>query len=606
SETFLSGLLRAHLEGYLPGAPHSRALAKALTVAAPRMGPAGRLLLEAVPEILDPTGGPERLAARMADMSDPFAELMRLGVRNPHGPGFMELAHLALTERVRSGLARRDLIDWYVNWLRPPGREARTSGAERAIEALVHPWLTSTPGDDLRSYLVETVIEMYGDPRIKSGGVWAGVGAAEMGVIHRWLTREDMRFFTGVVDAAQKDAMWPKRRDFWLRLFDERLIDAAWVAFSSQAMEFARERLMRQDARNAESRFGFQRARQNTSLLIMKIGNKIMVDGCHSYKTHVFDQDDPMAPKLFQEGYDCEEIRLASPESKSHSSIDSWQRWVRDMINADVRRSRAIRPYTKVFRPRGLGPRYRPALRTATAAAGPAPLRRVMAPRQTSHHTGRAPDASGVGPILPQTISGAAQASAPRGRGTGQDASRPLEAVPSTKAQMSPLLDLLIRTGPPAATALLEQFTRLENNRMRALLSPKVKAGLEWIQSGQGPMPGNLQGAIEHYLATMEKFGQGPAGIISRAGQAHLTSTSQAGKFPPLPPNGDECIEIFRQNVDAMEGFARKWPEFGSSPAVATALAKLRSRNLYFQLPEIEQLHQLYEQMHRHSSRGNR
>ena len=66
-----------------------------------------------------------------------------------------------------------------------------------------------------------------------------------------------MRFFTGVVDAVQKNNMWVKRRDFWLKLYDEGLIDAAWAALSSEGFEYARQHLMRQDAKNAYSRVGY-------------------------------------------------------------------------------------------------------------------------------------------------------------------------------------------------------------------------------------------------------------------------------------------------------------------------------------------------------------
>ncbi|MBC6438501.1 MAG: hypothetical protein GDA52_10305 [Rhodobacteraceae bacterium] len=356
SETFLSGLLRTYLDSYVPNGAHTAALATALRGATPRAGATARSLLKAVPELLDPKNGPGRLAVRMLQMPDPHTELSRLGVRNPHGAGFMNHTHLSLTERIRPNLSERERIDWYIGWLRPPGREeALTIGADRAIEALIHPWLYTHPGGELRTHIVETLIELYGDPRIRSGGVWAGVDKRHMAIIHRWLTREDIHFFTGVVDANQDSHMWPPRRDFWLELYNEGRIDAAWVALSSQALAYARQHLMRQDAKNADTRVGFQRARQNTSLLIMNIGNKIMVDGCHSYRTHVFDQDDPMAPKLFQEGYDCDEIMHASDHrpsgaSKSHSSIPSWSRWVRDMINADVPLSRSTRPYTKVSR----------------------------------------------------------------------------------------------------------------------------------------------------------------------------------------------------------------------------------------------------------------
>ena len=358
SETFLSGLLRAYLESYDPKGAHTKALARALGKVIPKMNTTGRFLMGALPELMDPKSGPFKLATRMSKMSDPYTELLRLGLRNPHGSGFMDLAHLSLTKLIQPHLSEKKSIEWYIKWLRPPGKEeGRNTGAEKAIEALIHPWIEKTPEDKLRSYLVETLIELYGDPRIKSGGVWSSIDERYMAIVHRWLTREDMRFFTGVVDAIQMDAMWPPRRDFWLKLYDEGKIDAAWVALSSQAFEYARQHLMRKNAKNSYSRVGYQQARQNTSLLIMKIGNKIMVDGCHSYRTHVFDVADPMAPKLFEEGYNCDEIMRASDRrlsgaSKAHNSIPFWSRWVRDVINSDVPWSQQTKRYTKVFSPR--------------------------------------------------------------------------------------------------------------------------------------------------------------------------------------------------------------------------------------------------------------
>ena len=209
SETLLTGLLRAYFESYAPNAAHTCALATALDASTPRMSASGKLLLQAVPEFLDPASGPDRLAARMSKMADPYVELLRLGVRNPHGSGFMDLAHVSLTELVKPHLSERSLIDWYIKWLRPPGKdEARNTGAEAAIEALIHPWMEKHPEDKLRSHLVETLIELYGDPRIKSGGVWGAIDERYLAIVHRWLTREDMRFFTGFVDATHSLHKW--------------------------------------------------------------------------------------------------------------------------------------------------------------------------------------------------------------------------------------------------------------------------------------------------------------------------------------------------------------------------------------------------------------
>ena len=593
SETFLSGLFAVYLESYVANGAHTRSVASAIDAARGRMSPSVRGLLKEVPELLDATDGPRLLASRMARMTDPFLELSRVGLRNPHGPGFMERVHEVLSALVAPELTGRTRIDWYIDWIRPPGREARTIGAERAIEALTSPWINTAPSDLLRSHLVEALIEMYGDPRIRSGGVWAGVGRAHMEVIHRWLTREDMRFFTGVVDAAQKDAMWPPRRDFWLKLFDEKRIDAAWVAFSSQAADYARAHLMREDARNADSRFGFQRARQNTSLLIMKIGNKIMVDGCHSYKTHVFDQDDPMAPKLFQEGYDCDEIMRASPESKPHNSIVSWQRWVRDMINADVGRSHRKNPYTKVYRPRAPAARYTPPPRPYAPPPRRDPPVQPQFDLGARVPAGPAPHPAGPAAVPPRIII----TSPPRSPAAGT-------AAPPDRARTT--LDLLLKSGAPAARAIIDYFDRLGDGKTKTLLSPNARAGLEWIIRSNGPPPDNLRNALTHLLSSMETFGHGPAGIMARSVETPVPEVTGPAPLPPLPDTSMQRLELLFRHAEVMEAFARERYVFSGDRTLGTALAKLKSRNPDLRPAEIHHLQQLYELMRRDAARGRK
>ena len=59
----------------------------------------------------------------------------------------------------------------------------------------------------------------------------------------RWLTGQNIRFFLDVVSHVETSHMWAPRRKFWLGLYEQRRIDAAWVAFSRKAAEFAAARL---------------------------------------------------------------------------------------------------------------------------------------------------------------------------------------------------------------------------------------------------------------------------------------------------------------------------------------------------------------------------
>jgi len=621
SETLLSGLLRAYLDSYAPQAPHTAALATALVTSMPRMSLSGRLLLDAVPELLDPKTGSDRLAVRMSEMSDPYTELLRLGVRNPHGGGFMDLAHLSLTSRVRMNLSERTLIDWYIRWLRPPGKEeARTTGAEAAIEALIHPWLKNMPEDKLRSYLVETLIELYGDPRIKSGGVWGGINECYMTIVHRWLTREDMRFFTGVVDAVQKDNMWIKRRDFWLKLYDEGRIDAAWAALSKEGFDYARRHLMRQDAKNAYSRVGYQQARQNTSLLIMKIGNKIMVDGCHSYRTHVFDATDPMAPKLFEEGYDCQEIMCASDErspvaAKSHSSIDSWSRWVRDMINADVARSKRTQPYRKVFRPRPPTPRYAAPYRSS-GYDRPDPRPSAGIGRGNPSLGGPMPSLADWGraanPVKSTAVPSTATTS-PRVEtaefsavASGPSATKSLRAT-----RFSSLTDRMIAYGPTAAAAVLAHLEAPSDDRTRPLLSPKSREALKWISEERGEPPLRLMNPVEYLLINLKRTGVDLDSLFASSADTKTASgqltqsaivpkkapVSEVQKFPPLPDHPNGRLELLLEHVDALEDLGMWKRTFEQRKAFVIAVRKLKERSPDLRPTEIAELQSIYQEL---------
>jgi len=622
SETLLSGLLRAYLDSYAPQAPHTTALATALVTSMPRMSPSGRLLLDAVPELLDPKTGSDRLAVRMSEMSDPYTELLRLGVRNPHGGGFMDLAHLSLTSRVRMNLSERTLIDWYIRWLRPPGKEeARTTGAEAAIEALIHPWLNNMPEDKLRSYLVETLIELYGDPRIKSGGVWGGINECYMTIVHRWLTREDMRFFTGVVDETQKNAMWPPRRDFWLKLYDEGKIDAAWAALSSQAFEYAREHLMRQDAKNAYTRVAFQAGRpsSNTSILIMKIGNKVMVDGCHNYRTHVFDIADPMAPQLFEEGYDCDQIMRASPAAKPHGSakngMEPWRRWVRDMINADVARSQRTHPYTKVFRPRPPKPRYAAPYRSS-GYDRPDPRLSADIGRGNPSLGGPTPslvDWGGAANPVKSTAVPRTATTSPRVEKAESSAvvSGPSATKSLRATQFSRLTDRMIAYGPTAAAAVLAYIEAPSDGRTRSLLSPKSREALKWVSEERGEPPSRLMNPVEYLLVNLKRSGvdlddlfashtatnKGSAEPGGSETSPRRAPASGAQKFPPLPDHPNGRLELLLEHVDALEDLGMWKRTFEQRKAFSVAFKKLKERSPDLRPTEIADLQSLYEEL---------
>ncbi|MHA6692770.1 EH signature domain-containing protein [Devosia sp. A449] len=329
--TFLNTMVAVFVGSYVPGAPHTRALASALTAAKARIGARWSALLERIPEFLDPSAAPAGIARRMVGMASPWDELRQLGLRSPHAPGLMDHAHLSFVDQLAPQLHERGSMERLFLWLKPEGQQARASGSAEAISALLTPWLNRAPSADDERYLTERLISLYGDPRIRSENVaWGGVPAHLRAIFDRWLTGENIRFFLDVVSAVEESHMWAPRRQFWLGLHNQKRIDAAWVAFSREGVDYAR----RKGADNKFLRFGRQEAggsRVNTSLLILKVGNKIVVEGSHSYKVHVFRDDHPKAPKLYEGRYDCEHIRLL-PGSWSVSHNGDWQSRVLEHI----------------------------------------------------------------------------------------------------------------------------------------------------------------------------------------------------------------------------------------------------------------------------------
>lgn len=327
---FIDGMFSIYIDSFDDKADHTWQLAGALSDIKIAFGARWRKLLDAIPEMLSPDTVVDAIAQKMLTMDDLWSGLQALGIRSPHAPGLMNAVHLAYVEKITLHLNRRAEMERMIEWLKPNGKEAKTTGAGEAISALLSHWVSKTPPTEDLQYLTENIIGIYGDPRVQRGGIWSSVIEERMAVLLRWLTGENIRFFLDIVSAVEDSHMWEPRRKFWLGLHNQGRIDAAWVAFSTLAAKEAKKR----GGGKGTLKYGIQIAggdRLNTSLLILKIGRKIVVEGSHSYKVHIFDESLKQKPALYQPQYDCEKIRLF-PEARSKSHIGNWQGWVLEQI----------------------------------------------------------------------------------------------------------------------------------------------------------------------------------------------------------------------------------------------------------------------------------
>lgn len=320
---FLDGLAGVYINSFTENADHSHALAQKLRERSSELGARRQRLLAALPALFTTDRVSQQLEDIMSSVPDARAELKSIGLT--YNCGLARAAQEKFVKNLAPQLKTQDARRKLFNWFAPANGPVIGDGAEEAVAALLRVWRDETPPDDLRQDLSEKIITAWQDPRIQGGGIWPLIDGKLKEILFRWLSHQDMKYFCEMVTATQDSHMWPPRRDFWLALDSEKKIDEAWVAFSPAAYDYVKQNLLKKDA---QTRFAKQTKRNDLSLLIMKIDNKIIVEGCHSYKTHIFHDDDPDAPKLYQGEYDAEEIRTKSLKSKAHISISNWKSWV--------------------------------------------------------------------------------------------------------------------------------------------------------------------------------------------------------------------------------------------------------------------------------------
>lgn len=325
-----------YFSSYTPGAAHTFGLAHAIPRCREQLGLAQQAVLNKVPELLDPREAPQRMAIRLIGEEDPQALMHEWGLQESFDGGLMFHLYQAVVRQFEPRLQREDEqeLNRFLMWLRPDGKQARQLGSGLAIDAALKHWYRSAPQQNYQARLITGLVSIYGDPRTQGSAAWEEASQASKDLMRRWLTGETMSVFLKAISATNDSSMWQPRRKFWMDLYDNGKIDEAWVAFSDEAYREAQRMATSDDERSLYRSFGRQTAgggRKSTSLLVMRIGRRIMVEGSHSYKIQLFERDNPNTPRLYEKNYDCERIRLTSDEDKVHVE-GSWQLWVRQKV----------------------------------------------------------------------------------------------------------------------------------------------------------------------------------------------------------------------------------------------------------------------------------
>jgi hypothetical protein len=332
---FLAAMTRIYIETFDAAASHTRALAQVLRRVTDKIGAQWTALLQAFPSLFDPSKIVGDVAQKMVELPYIWTGLRDLGLRQPHAPGLMTAAHLEFLVRMDKRLTERSEIERVIAWLRPPGGDAMATGAADAVAALLQPWRGKGISDELKKYLIDSLLDLYGHPKVRRNAVWNQVPQDLEAMFLHWLSGASIRMLFSVLTEVERGHMWADRENYWWSLYEKGQIDEVWVAFNRDGYRVAQSRLP-QEQRNSASNFTFalQEGERDKSLLIMRIGDKIVVEGTYNFKVHIFDNNDQNAPQLYLRKYDVANVRWRGRRNaRTIPHLGYWQGTVSVALN---------------------------------------------------------------------------------------------------------------------------------------------------------------------------------------------------------------------------------------------------------------------------------
>jgi len=337
TQTTRTNLLSALCEGFMTSwAPRDMRIRQ---VAHLIIGQAGRLsgefqkLFMDVPELLDVDRGATSFGQWMASQGDPHQAVLARGIPEPHSIGFMAHAHDAWLASLPP-LTAASLVDHVLAWITPKDRGALAGDrAIAVVERLLQPWHSKMPSTEMRTKLVERLLAAYKDPRMENESFWSRISDSAKKVMLRWLAGVRMESFMEVVTLAEARGahreQWAGRRNFWMGMYEQGRIDEAWVAYTNKARIHADELFKKTHDASYKS-YGLQGSgtRNDTCLLIMRIGEKIVVEGSHNFRVHVFSKSHSRAPDLYLDQYDVDDFMLPRTDGRHTGTTRPGAGWV--------------------------------------------------------------------------------------------------------------------------------------------------------------------------------------------------------------------------------------------------------------------------------------
>ena len=199
-------------------------------------------------KLWDRSVGPVAVAAELLRADDPREALRSMGFEADLAQGrFAQAAisnvcmEVAITTGEAASRGCTALVSLFSN-----------VGASRDLDpvmarALLRPWQSSSPPEDVRRAITSLIVRRIGDPRIETtrwqliadelaAGFPSEDPVAVIGVLRRWIVQATVRQFFEVIGRTTSNAdQWAQREAFWLAYLDAGYITDAWFAFGPMA-----------------------------------------------------------------------------------------------------------------------------------------------------------------------------------------------------------------------------------------------------------------------------------------------------------------------------------------------------------------------------------
>lgn len=238
------------------------------------------------------------------------AEAVLLGVRD-----MLQGKQVLAPDRL-SELCRLALVD---------GGKPRAGLRAPLAHALLRPFVSGAlPNTQCIGAIVSTMTRAVSDPRLQPAA-WQGL-EPESAVMRRLLVDQTIEFFFELLaQTADRPDQWAERRHFWDQYRATGRVHDARVALGPEAVTLAKFRNPEMLQYCARFMNGYD---PTHSILVMRIGQAVVVEGSHNMKVRVWDSDDLRAPSLQARSYDRSRVvgQGIAPFEKAHQG--RWQQQV--------------------------------------------------------------------------------------------------------------------------------------------------------------------------------------------------------------------------------------------------------------------------------------